>query len=221
MSTLKFRLSHLAILAMIGSFGFSCVAPLNTTMESARTLRKGETEVMGSYARYVGVADGESNAVNNNVGLRFGYGISDPLDIKFRYVRLFSTIDEEDTDANYLAVAPKYSLKEDRVAITAPIGAYFAQDESTWFTSPQVILTHPFPSNKVDITFASKVDFYFEKESDPTVGLNLGAGFSNNLDLWSIRPEVGYMFSTAKGRDGGYWAFGVGVTRNLQVWRER
>jgi hypothetical protein len=183
-------------------------------MESARTLDKGEVEVTGYFAHYLVANDGESQEINNNYGFRVGYGISDPFDIRVRYIRLVSA-EEDGGGLNYLAVAPKYSLKEDIFAVTVPIGAYFDDMDDTWFLSPRLIVTYPFPNDKVDVSFSSKVDFYFEEDTDPTVGFNLGAGFSSDLNTWAFRPEIGLLFSTSSDNTAKYWSFGVGMTYNI------
>jgi hypothetical protein len=46
-------------------------------------------------------------------------------------------------------------------------------------------------------------------ENDFLLGFNVGAGFSNNLNKWAIRPEAGYLFKP--GEDIGFWNIGVGI----------
>ncbi len=196
----------------------SCVVPVNSFMEGARTLGEGKVELTGSYARYSVTDDGETEDANQNLGLRLGVGLSERFDLKLRYVRLFSSF-EDSPDVNYLALAPKLSLIEKRLALSAPTGLYFASDdgesESTFFISPRIIFSIVSPNDQTELSISSKVDFYFEEDAKPYIGFNLGGGFSSDLDRWAIRPEVGYMISTERGSSGAVLTFGVGLTKTL------
>lgn len=197
----------------------SCIVPVNTSMESARTLGTGNAEVMASFSSYSLSSDGESIGINDNVGLRVGFGVSDKFDLKVRYIRLLTSGDfEESPDVNYLALQPKISLKENRFAATMPIGLYFGKQDGesmdTWFVSPRLIYTYPFPNDKVELSVSSKADFYFEEDSDPSVGFTLGAGFSSDFSKWAIRPEFGVLFFTGD-TEGTSLNFGVGGIINF------
>ena len=197
----------------------SCIVPVNTSMESARMLGTGNVEVTGTFSSYSLNADGESVGINDNLGLRIGYGISDKFDLKLRYVHLFTSNDfEENPNVSYLALAPKVSLKEKKIAITMPIGLYFAKVDGesmdTWFVSPRLIYTYPFPNDKVELSISSKADFYFEEDSDPSIGFSLGAGFSSDFSKWAIRPEFGVLFFTGDS-EGTSLNFGVAGTVNF------
>lgn len=200
------KILFITMFSMILILGNSCVAPVNSSYESARTLGKGNTELMGHYTRYVASVDGDSETTNNNFGIRIQNGLTDKMDFSLRYILLNPT-SEEATNVSFIALAIKYSLLENRVAASLPIGAYFYDSESTFFISPKLLFTYPF-NEKFETTFASKLDIYFEEDSDSTLGLSLGFGISEDLSKWAIRPETGYLFDP--GEDGGYWSFGVG-----------
>ncbi len=191
-------------------WGSACVAPVNSSYESAKTLGKGNTEVMGLYSHYIASGDGESENSNDNIGFRVGHGVSDNSDISLRYIRMNSAL-EGGINANYLALAFKYSLMENIIAASLPVGAYFysadGDSESTFFISPKLLFTYPV-NDKFETTFASKIDFYLEEDSESTLGFNLGFGISKDLNKWAVRPEAGYLFNP--GESGGYWSFGVG-----------
>ncbi len=197
----------------------SCIVPVNTSMESARMLGTGNGEVMASFSSYSLNADGESVGINDNLGLRIGYGIAEGFDLKLRYVHLFTSNGFEDNpDANYLALAPKVSIKENRFAATMPIGLYFGKVDGesmdTWFVSPRLIYTYPFPNEKVELSVSSKADFYFEEDSDPSIGFTFGAGFSKDFSKWAIRPEFGVLFFTGDS-EGTSLNFGIGGVVNF------
>ncbi len=199
-------------------FMTSCIVPVNTSLESARTIGAGKIEATASYASYSATAEGESATINNNLGLRVGVGVSDRFDLKVRYIRLMSQLGDgdESPDVNYLSIAPKFSLSENRWAITVPGGLYFAtvdgEAESTWFASPRIIFTHPFPNDKVELSASGKVDIYFEEDAEPAVGFTIGGGFSSDLTKWAIRPEIGFLFNTESDAETSSVHFGIGGT---------
>lgn len=187
----------------------ACFAPINTSFESARMLKKGEVEAAGFYSHYAAAADGESDGINNNFGLRLGYGICDKFDLKLRYERII-LVEEADSDpVNYLDIAPKYQIIPGKFAGTLPLGFYFADGESQFVLSPKLLFTYP-TSDRFEITVASKADIFPDDETEVYLGFNLGLGISQNLNRWAIRPELGLMINP--GEEGRYWAYGVAVT---------
>lgn len=185
----------------------SCVAPINTTYESARMLGKGEIEVTGNYSHYSASSEGESDAVNNNFGVRLGYGINNKINLKLRYEGLISTYEDADM-VNYLDIAPKFQIIEGKIAATLPLGLYFTGDDSKFVISPKFMFTYP-ANDKFEVTLATKADIFPEDESNVYLGFNLGLGISSDLNRWAIRPEAGLMIDPNE--SGVYWAFGVGI----------
>lgn len=193
---------------------FSCVVPVNTSMEGPRMLRKGQGEVTASYSRNSIGNEGVSETVNNNYGLRVGYGISDKVDLKLRYVRLVTALEDVDegSSLNYLSIAPKISIKDKVLAFNLPFGIYFTEGENTEFISPQVLLGHSFASNKVDLYLNTKLDIFLEEEATNYFGLNIGAAFSSDLDKWAVRPEFGYMLALDEEVEGHIITLGLGFS---------
>ena len=111
MSNTNFTLLMLAT-ASLSLFSCITVAPVHGSYEKAGTLGKGNVELSGNYSRYVVGGDGESEALNNNVGVRAGYGLSDKVDLKVRYEKLMVIKKEDDADfkANYYSVIPKVNF---------------------------------------------------------------------------------------------------------------
>ena len=212
------KLSIFFSFALFIMLGIACVAPVNSSYESARTLGKGNTELMGLYTRYAYAEDGETDKSNENYGFRIGHGVTDKFDIGFQYIFLNSASNEDGTNANYLSLAFKYSLLENIIAGSLPLGAYVydggesASADATFFISPKLLFTYPV-SDMFEASFASKIDFYFEEDYDPMLGFNLGFGLSEDLNKWAIRPETGYIFEP--GESSGYWSFGVGFNYYL------
>lgn len=184
-----------------------CIVPY----ESARMLPKGAFELKA--ANTYGVELDESEAALDNVGLGFGlgYGISDRVNAKIRFERHF--LSDAQGAVNFLSFGPKFALVPDKFAMMFPVGLYFGDGNSTWGLHPGFLFTLPAKSNRFETTFGARTDIFLESESDLLIGLNLGFGFSNNLDVWAIRPDLGLVFSP--GERGSVFTFGVGVNYNL------
>lgn len=189
----------------------ACVVPINSSFESARMLGKGNTEVMGHYSHYLVNAEGESDAVNNNFGLRFGYGVADRVDLKMRYIRLLPK-EEGASGVNYADLAPKFAFVPGKFAGTIPVGIYFAEDETQWVFSPKLLYTYP-ANDMFEATLAAKADIFPDDDGEVYLGFNLGLGLSQNLNRWAIRPELGLMINP--GESGTIWSFGIGFNAVL------
>jgi hypothetical protein len=213
-----------AVPALLGVTMFSCVSvsPVHSSFERAATLGKGTIELMGNYTHYVATGGGESAASNNNYGARIGYGVAKNIDLKLRYEKLVPA-DEEDKATykiNYFSVIPKVSIVEKKLSFLMPVSRYnYTEDQSgeiskdhIYSIAPQLTGTLTSAKNTADVSFSVKGDYTLYSHgqgSDLFMGFNVGAGFSNNLDKWAIRPEVGYIFKPGEG--GGWWSMGIGA----------
>ncbi|MGZ5253087.1 MAG: hypothetical protein ACXWV4_01830 [Flavitalea sp.] len=208
----------------------SCVsvAPVNNHFEKAGTLQKGNVELAGHYTTYTARAEGESEPANDNIGFRFGYGVSDQFDLKFRYERLIPSIkSDEFKGANYISVVPKFSLKKNQIAFLLPLSYYFYKETSDGVTNkehvysiaPQFLFTHTNKTNNIDLTGGVKGDFVFNGGSDFLLGASIGAGFSKNLSKWAIRPEIGFQFFP--GDVGSYMNYGLGFQYTISASKAR
>lgn len=188
--------------------GCVSVAPVNSSFESAKTLGKGNVELAGNYSSYSMKGtnyEGEKESVktNNNFGFRVGFGVSEKVDLKFRYERLIPA-DKENREevkgVNYFAFTPKFAIYKKFIAGYTDMGMYTyrASDGSysdvIWFASPRMAFTYP-SGKYFDLTLSPKLDFYFGSGTSVNWGVNLGWGLSSNLDRWAIRPEIGIMKS--------------------------
>lgn len=215
---------------IISSISFlSCAfAPVNNQYEKAATLQKGNMELSGSYSSYS--ASG-SEKTNRNFGGRFGYGVTDKFDLKFRYERLMPTDGLKGTDVfdegqikrvNDFAIIPKFSLVPQTLSLLVPISHYGFKEEVDGKESkgvlnsiaPQILYTTTNKKNRTDFSVGFKADCLFNDEGGAGVllGTTLGAGFSSDLDKWAIRPEVGALFIAG----GAFVSYGVGVQFMLQ-----
>ncbi len=183
-----------------------CVVPY----ESARMLPKGNAEVKAAFTHVRESFEGENEKVNNGFGLGVGYGVSDRVNLKFRYERISL---DEDFGLNYIAFGPKFAIKPDRIAALLPIGVYFDEGESTWGVHPTMLFGLTRPSPKFELTLGLRGDIFFEDESELLLATNLGFGFSEDLDRWAIRPDIGLVVNP--GESGVIFTFGIGAQYNI------
>ena len=207
------KINQLIIILILSTLCSACFAPINSTFESARLLDKGEIELQGNYSSYHGstfLEDGSSN-INNNVGLAVGYGISDRFNMKFRYERMkikagdFEFLGEEIKlpVINYFEISNKFQLKQDKIAFSLPLGIYTTKlGESVRFVlDPRFFFTF-FQNEKFEVNLIPKAHIFIGNGVVFMPGMNLGLGFSNDLNKWAIRPEIGF---------DGYFTYGVGA----------
>jgi hypothetical protein len=213
---MKKLIQYLQILlpAVIITFLSSCgVAPVNSSFEGARTLKKGQTEVAGNYSSYSATSEGDNIETNKNFGLRLGFGLGPRTDLRIRYERIAPVDTEgEGIGVNYLAITPKYSFVNDKISGSFTLGTYSAQGDIYLFLSPKMIFSYPV-KNKFEPTFAIKTDI-FPFDQAFFLGMNLGFGISSDLDKWAIRPELGYM-KDLQDFSYSYLTWGVGLTVNF------
>ena len=172
-----------------------------SNFEPATSVEAGHFYNSFSYGAYFYSFIGTGHFANiANYGI--GYGIVKQLELKISY----SLIHGEWTDFLHLVqLTPKFSSKSGVIGIKGILGLYFrnlegGRDEKSFETfyrfSPRILFT-PYSGRYVDLTFSPMADFLFEKGYTMSYfGLNFGFGFSSNMSVWSIRPEIGFMFDT-------------------------
>jgi len=208
------------------SFLSCAFAPVNNQYEKAASLKRGNIELSGSFSNYSGGGVGGFENTNRNFGGRFGYGVTDKFDLKFRYEKLMPTdgfkgtdvFDEEEIKSvNYFGVIPKFALVPQKLSLLVPISHYgFKEDINGKETkavlnsiAPQILYTTTSRNNTTDFSVGFKADCLFTDDGGAGVllGTTLGAGFSSDLDKWAIRPELGALFIAG----GAFVSYGIGV----------
>ena len=196
-------------------FLFSCILFLTRCVvpyESARMLPKGATELKASFTHTSQSVEGASGSLSNGFGVGLGYGVSDRFNVKLRYERLIIS-DSDGEGVDYLAFGPKIALKPNKIALLVPLGVYLYGGESTWGIHPNLLFTMPGRTNQFEATLGARSDIFFEEGTDMLIGLNVGLGFSRDLDRWAVRPDFGVIFNP--GEKGADLTFGVGISYNL------
>jgi hypothetical protein len=204
----------------------SCISvtPVLNSYEKAGTLGSGNAEGAGSYTGVNTSAYERSVHSYNNYSFRAGYGFSDRFDLKVRYERFVPVVRQgkREPAMNYYSIIPKLALAPGILSLSFPLSHYTykeiiedkAYSRQVNSIASQLHFTYTTPGKRVDLTGGLKADFVYgkrswESEHDLLLSTSVGAGLSNNLDKWAIRPEVGFLYSAAHSTT--YISYGVGV----------
>ena len=210
MSTKTCTQSIILILAVIAMSLSSC-APVFSELQSARTAGQGNIEATPSFSTVSFSHEGESEGIQNHIGLQLAYGITATVDLRFRYEHIWFKDSEADQTYNVIGLGPKFSLLENNIAFYLPLGRALGENTSeTWQLHPTMLFTYPALNNKLDITFASKYLIAFCEDCDNLVALNLGLAISEDVRRWAVRPEFGMLFNP--GESGHFWHLSLGFT---------
>jgi hypothetical protein len=203
----------LLALALIGLAGLATGCALYLPdQQDARLLGEGGWELTPSFSSVSVSFDGDSEHVQNQYGLHFGYGLSDRLDLRAGFARV--SLDDDAGSTNIFGIGPKWGLVEDAMALYVPVGVVFggdAEDTSdSWTVAPTVLVTLE-PSPGVTLTPSVKGIYPFAVE-DPELflGFHLGAGIELLEGRLVLRPEGGYVIDP--GEDGSVWGWTLGAS---------
>jgi len=218
--------SFIALLCLL-AFSSCGVIPVNNSFEKAGTLQKGNTEVTGNISAYSNMSwgwDGGSTKFGmgiKNIGARVGIGLSDKTDLKFRYERLITSNVEGFTSMSYYSIIPKFALTDEEFSLLVPLSLYQYRNESwnegsgrgtTGSIAPQLLYTFTNAKKKADLTVGVKGDLLFGGGGAILLfGSSVGAGFSNDLSKWAIRPAVGATFLSGS----LIWSYGIGLQHTI------
>jgi hypothetical protein len=204
---LEIRLFTIIISFVLLSILFQGCAPVFSEMQSARTVGKNRLDVTPTLSS-VGIPSDESiEAVQYHIGIQAAYGLTEKIDIRSRYERIWLQDEALGAGVNVFGIGPKFGIVKDRVSIYLPIGASFDEGGvSNPQFHPTLLLSLPAIKNKLDLTLAPK---YLISEGDNLFAVNFGASFSKNLNNWAIRAEYGLLF----GGDSDFGQFSIGFTK--------
>lgn len=192
----------------------ACVAPVNLTFESSRTLQKGQVDVQANASGYY-FPGRYGGFTNMNFGVKAGYGVVDNYTVKVRYEHLYAPdiaqgMEIFGSDPDAVSFELDYYELENKIRFRNghALGLPFATYSFNMFVfDPRYYMTFPNDRNTFEWTIIPKAHLYFSPGQFSAVpGLSLGFGFSKNLDRWAIRPELGW---------DGYFSAGAALTINL------
>jgi hypothetical protein len=155
-------------------------------------------ELTPSYSATSWSAEGESEKVQDHVGLQLATGVSEKVDLRVRY----EYIDVDGSGVHVVGAGPKFGLVPDRVAFYVPVGTALGEDidgGDALQVQPTALFTMPV-SDQLEVTASGKALLWFDQDNDNLLAFNLGAGLSSDLSKWAIRPEGGILINP--GEDG-------------------
>jgi hypothetical protein len=188
-------------------------APVFSEVQGARLVGKGNIETTASFSSVDWSDDGESEHIQNHVGLQAAYGVSDRADLRFRFERIIVDTNGGDSfGVNVLGFGPKLELAKDRAALYLPVGFAFGEeiDEVSETLEFHPTLLFSIPGGKNFELNPSVKALVPTNDRDLLVAVNLGAGLSTDLQRWVLRPEFGFLFNP--GEEGHYRQFSLGLT---------
>ena len=178
-------------------------------------------DVGGNFTTYTASGYQESGRMltrhtNSNIGARFGIGLSDKTDLKFRYEHMVTSNVDELSTMTYFSIIPKFALTADEFSFLIPLSVYTYKNDywnsgTVGSIAPQLLYTWTTPKKKADFTLGVKGDLLFANGGAALLFAgSLGAGFSTDLSRWAIRPEIGASFIS-----GVDLSYGLGFQYNL------
>lgn len=207
-------MKNLMILAAIAFMMTGCFAPVNSVYDSAELLKTREVQVKGNYSNYY--IGGEP--INTNYGVSAAYGFSENFNAGLRFEVLTNIVSDFEVEPDplfktiqYVEMRGKVNLLRDKIAFESAAGTYFNDAEVVQYSLDNRLYFTKKISNQFEMSVIPKVNLStgFAGSGMPVQpGIIFGAGFSNNLDKWAIRPEIGY---------DGYLNVGVGMNYNFQL----
>jgi hypothetical protein len=204
----------MALVSIVSSVAWSAgCAPVSSDLQSARLAGTGRIEITPGATANTLHSDGESEGVQNHFGLQVATGISERIDLRFRYERI-ELDGEESSSLNGLGVGPKFSIVPDRLALNLPIGFAFGgevDEASETFQFHPTVLGTLSLTPWLEMTGAAKAIIPLNQDdSDVLTAFNLGLGLGPDLARWVVRPEVGFVFNP--GEEGYYRHLSLGFT---------
>lgn len=212
----------------------SCVsvAPVTTSVESARLVKEGKIEGSVTYSNYkekeyeyktyidgngnyhIDKGEGSMQTMNNNYGMRIVVG-GKKANIGFHYEKMVAR-DHEFT-VNYFSIEPKFKIRDtpkSASAFSIPLGVYIPNEEDATPVYQLMPAFHfTFSGSKYfEFNFSPKMLFILNNfPSYPFLNMTAGFGFSSDLSKWAIRPEIGYSVYTG-GKSSGILQTAVGLS---------
>lgn len=203
--------NYILVILLISILNQSC-APVFSELQSARTVGDNRFEFTPSFSTVSFSENGESDGVQDHFGIQTAYGITDKIDIRARYERIWIKGSELMDGTSIIGVGPKLSLMENKIAFSLPIGRALGEGSSdSWQTHPTFLFTLPAVQDKVDLTLTPKYLMQFCEDCENLIAVNLGASLSKDLRSWAIRPEYGMLFNP--GEPGFYGQFSIGFSK--------
>jgi len=184
--------------------------PPAASMQNAHVVGDEHIRLAGSWYGLKDTGEGGNKLANTFTGL-LGIGLDDRTELQFR----FDHFDFSDSDVGweFVSIGAKVDLAEDRLALILPLGMY-AHDGIEWSTAqiqPGVIGTLQ-AGQYAEICASGKILVPFDQDNLIWLTLGIGIGLSNDLDRWSIIPEIGYSVCLDETDIDPVFSYGITLT---------
>ena len=169
-------------------FLLGCSPVTISNLQSAKLLKKYHSEITPSYtisphAKYYGIQG--------------AYGLTNNINFRMRFEKILINAHLFNENINLklkenftqLSLGLKLKLINDKMAFFLPITYTFNNEHNFTYLEPTVIFSYT--HNKYEINPSLK--YFLNNKNIPIDAFNLGVGFSNNLNDWVIRTELGCM----------------------------
>ncbi len=190
-------------------FSQSCL-PVFQQYQGARTLKPGTHEITPNVAAVSFTEGGETEHIQNQLGLQAAFGLTPKVDLRAAYTRV--ELAEDGGGFNFIGFGPKFSLAPDRFAIFAPVDFAFGEDlevSDTWSFSPTLLITSPI-SKGFEINPSARVRIPLYEDGETLLAFNLGMGIGSAGSPVKVRPELGLLVNP--GESGVGWSLGLGLS---------
>jgi hypothetical protein len=172
-------------------------------VQSAKTIGKNRVEITPFFSSAFGK--------QNYIGFQFAYGISNDIDIRFRFESMWIKEGEISKIVSVFGIGPKFSLLKDNISFYIPIGSTVGEGtKNTWQIHPTLLFTLPIVKDLTEVSLSTKYLLPICEDCDNSIAVNLGFSLSSNLSKWAIRPEYGMLFYP--GGSGYFSQFSLGYS---------
>ncbi|HSG27297.1 MAG TPA: hypothetical protein VLA34_02365 [Candidatus Krumholzibacterium sp.] len=207
---MKARGTLILILAGV-SMSWGCSSPFSE-LQSARLVEKNHVEATAYYSAVSVSVDEENEKTQDDFGFQFAYGVSDKVNMRFRYERLSAVDLDSKYDVNVWSFGPKIRLGDDRYSLYLPLGfgtGEMIESQDTWEFHPTLLQTIGM-NEYLEFNTSLKYLWRFDEDRDNAFAFNLGLGLGNDLTKIVFRPEAGILINP--GEDGFFWHWSIGVS---------
>jgi hypothetical protein len=191
-----------------GALAIQACIPPYADYQSAKLVGPGRAEITPFYSSMWFSADGETEKVQDDIGVQLATGLVDNVDVRIRYER----ISVNDNTLHVVAAGPKFLLVRNRLALFTPIGTAFGEDiESSelWQLQPTLLFTAQ-AAPAIEVNASAKTLLWLDSDGETLLAFNLGLGLNpRGTDIW-FRPETGLLVNP--GESGYAFHFGIGLT---------
>jgi hypothetical protein len=205
----------LACSLILMSLMFQNCVTVFSELQGARTVGEGNIELTPSFSSVSLTDEGETDKIQNEIGVQAAFGISPSVDIRARYEYIWLP-DSDGENISVVALGPKFSLLKDHISFYLPVGRALGEGTTeSWELHPTLLFSLALKKDIIDLNLSPKYIISFCEECESLLAINMGLSISSDLNKWAIRPEFGLLYNP--GETGHASQFSIGVSRVLNA----